>query len=274
MQVSIFRSISEDLTARLDGTFFREGKTSGCRDDRTDLHAALQQAAEKLGTSPTKAEYEDLKMTPAASTILRVIGSWNAAKERAGLETNPSRGSRLKPQPDSVVLPEGVAWGDLLQDQRWHYRNVGRNTQRTLQRRNRLRTWVTKLQSDRGCTACGETDPRCLDFHHPTDDKEQAITDMDPAGHSKGSLRDEIATCKVFMCQLPPETPRHSTGRRSPGGCPHNETETTPGVGIRIPAAVGLSPLCRIGSSMPPVSPSGQRTKDRRSQYVDFRFGT
>jgi len=40
---------------------------------------------------------------------------------------------------DRLVLPEDVEWADLSQDQRWHYKNVEWNTERTLQRRAELR---------------------------------------------------------------------------------------------------------------------------------------
>jgi hypothetical protein len=43
---------------------------------------ALQEAAERLGKSPTKAEYEELGLRPASATIIRVVGGWNEAKER------------------------------------------------------------------------------------------------------------------------------------------------------------------------------------------------
>jgi len=68
---------------------------------------ALQEAAKKLGKSPTKPEYEQLGLTPPSSTIIRNIGGWNRAKQLEDLDTNPSRGSRTQPKPDDVNLPEG-----------------------------------------------------------------------------------------------------------------------------------------------------------------------
>ncbi len=97
---------------------------------------ALREAAERLGESPTKAQYEELGLTPASATILRQIGSWNEAKERAGLETNVSRGSRVASKPDEVDLPDHLVWEELSVDQRWHYRNREWNTERTLRRRH------------------------------------------------------------------------------------------------------------------------------------------
>jgi len=96
-----------------------------------DCIAALREAAERLGESPTKAQYEALGLTPASATIQRVMGGWNDGKKAAGLATNASTGSRVEPKPDGVDLPEHLAWDELSQDQRWHYRNREWNRKRT-----------------------------------------------------------------------------------------------------------------------------------------------
>jgi hypothetical protein len=44
------------------------------RPSEAECLEALQEAADVLGESPTKQQYEELGLTPAASTILRVIG--------------------------------------------------------------------------------------------------------------------------------------------------------------------------------------------------------
>jgi len=180
---------------------------------------ALREAAERLGESPTKADYEELGLTPAASTILRVVGGWNEARERAGLETNASRGSRVAPKPDDVTIPDDAEWAELSQDQRWHYRDVEWNTERTLRRRAKLRAWVNDRKSERGCADCGESDPACLDFHHREGaDKEMEITEMVTYGHSKESLRAETAKCDVLCANChrrehfePPESYREDS---------------------------------------------------------------
>jgi hypothetical protein len=160
---------------------------------------ALREAAERLGESPTKAAYEDLGLTPASATIIRVVGGWNDAKEKAGLETAPSTGSRTKPKPDDVTLSDGMVWEELSVDQRWHYRNVEWNTERTLGRRARLRSWANDRKRKRGCQSCGETDPACLDFHHPDEEsKEMAVTDLITYGHGRKRLREEMAKCDVL----------------------------------------------------------------------------
>ncbi|MBX0349489.1 HNH endonuclease [Halomicroarcula pellucida] len=166
-----------------------------------DCVRALRHAAARLGESPTKVQYEALGLTPASGTIQRVMGGWNAAKEAAGLATNYSRGSRVQAKPEDVDLPEGLAWADLSQDQRWHYRHRETNRRRTLTRRARHRAWVHEQKRDgEGCARCGETDPACLDFHHRDDaDKEMTVSEMVTHGYAKSKLRAEMAKC-VVLC--------------------------------------------------------------------------
>lgn len=81
----------------------------------TDCLHALQEAAATLDASPTKQQYEQLGLTPAASTILRHFDSWNAAKQKAGLDTNASTGSRVGSKPDDVDFTDDE-WAALSQD--------------------------------------------------------------------------------------------------------------------------------------------------------------
>jgi hypothetical protein len=157
-------------------------------------------AAERLGTSPTKAEYEELGFQPASGTIQRVMGSWNGAKEAAGLETNTSTGTRTAPKPDDVTLRDGLSWDELSQNQRWHYRNREWNTERTLNRRAQNRAWVYEYKQDSdGCSRCGENDPACLDFHHRDDtEKDMNISKMITYGFSKEKLRTEMEKCDIL----------------------------------------------------------------------------
>lgn len=160
---------------------------------------ALREAATRLGKSPTKAEYEELGLRPGSATIIRVVGGWNEAKQKAGLETEPSTGSRVKSKPDDVTIPDGKEWEELSVDQRWHYRNVEQNTERTLARRSRLRAWVNERKRERGCRTCGETDPACLDFHHEDPaSKKMAMTDLVTYGYGQEKLRNEMAKCEVL----------------------------------------------------------------------------
>lgn len=160
---------------------------------------SLRKAAERLDESPTKAQYEELGLTPASATIIRTFGSWNEAKETADLETSYSRGSRVGPKPDDVDLPAGTSWEDLSVDQRWHYRNAEWNTERTLQRRSRLRSWLNERKRERGCSRCGVDTAACLDFHHVDETtKDMAVGRMVTFGYGKDALREEIAKCEVL----------------------------------------------------------------------------
>ncbi|MFP8953426.1 homing endonuclease associated repeat-containing protein [Natrialbaceae archaeon A-arb3/5] len=160
---------------------------------------ALRRAAERLGESPTKAQYEDLGLTPASATILRTCGGWNDAKEKAGLKTAYSRGPRVGTKPDDVDLPEGMVWEELTVDQRWHYRNVEWNTERTLRRRSRLRSWLNEQKRERSCSRCAVDSVACLDFHHVDETtKMMAVGRMVTFGYGTDAIRAEIEKCEIL----------------------------------------------------------------------------
>jgi hypothetical protein len=167
---------------------------------REDCLSALEDAASRLGESPTKAQYEELDITPAASTILRHCGSWNDAKAQAGLSTNQSTGPRVEPKPDDVSVPDGETWSSLSQDQRWHYRNRDRNAQRSRDRRRRLREWLHQYRTDKsGCVRCAESSPFCLDFHHADDTRKRlSVNEMVASGYSRETIRTEIEDCQLL----------------------------------------------------------------------------
>lgn len=165
-----------------------------------DCLRALREAAERLGESPTKAAYEELGLTPSASTILRHCDGWNAAKERAGLATNPSRGSRVQPKPGDVEMPDGLVWEELSGDQRWHYKHREASAAKSRRWRAHLRQWVRaeKAASD-GCVRCGESDVACLDFHHPDGvEKDLAVNEMVLMSRAKDAIRVEIERCELL----------------------------------------------------------------------------
>lgn len=164
--------------------------------------SALHDATEILGESPTKAQYEDLGLTPASATIMRVVGGWNAAKERAGLETYDKSeygGPSVAPKPDWVDLPEDKVWEDLSGNQRWYYKNRRKEIDKKERRRAEMRRWVHDYKAaECECARCGEGDPACLDFHH-TGEKELSVSNMVSYGYGKVALRDEIERC-VVLC--------------------------------------------------------------------------
>lgn len=166
----------------------------------TECLRSLREAAARLGESPSKAQYEELGLTPAASTISRVVGGRNDVKVKVDLSTNPSTGSRTAPKPARVELPEGVTWEALSVDQRWHYRHTELNAERTRSRRARLRMWVCerKAASD-GCARCSESDPACLEFRHRAPaEKERSVSELVSYGHGRARLREEMARCDLL----------------------------------------------------------------------------
>ncbi|MCU4743871.1 homing endonuclease associated repeat-containing protein [Natronoglomus mannanivorans] len=52
-----------------------------------DCISSLQEAARKLGKSPTQAEYRELDFSPCVTHICDIVGGWNDAKRAASIET-------------------------------------------------------------------------------------------------------------------------------------------------------------------------------------------
>ena len=42
-----------------------------------DCLEALQEARDRLGETPSRSQYEDLDVSPSATTIMRLFDSWN-----------------------------------------------------------------------------------------------------------------------------------------------------------------------------------------------------
>jgi len=167
--------------------------------DEQDCIDALREATRELGNSPTKAEYEDLGRTPASATIIRTVGGWNDAKERAGLSTNASTGDRVGPPPEGVDDEICEQWDELSVDQRWHYRNREWNTERTRRRRAERREWVAQQKSANGCVQCGESDPAVLDLHHRnSEEKDQKVSRLVIEEAPEERLREEMEKCDAL----------------------------------------------------------------------------
>ncbi|WEL16749.1 HNH family endonuclease [Halorhabdus sp. SVX81] len=170
---------------------------------REDCIRAIQDAAERLGASPTKAEYEALGLTPSASTILRVVGGWNEAKEAAGLQTyaqGENGGIDVQPKPDWVELPAEKDWKELSGNMRWYYKNRERDIAKKDRRRARRRGWLHDYKAEHcRCKRCGEGNPAALDFHHVNaDEKTLGVSKMVANGYAKQKIKDEIDSCQVL----------------------------------------------------------------------------
>lgn len=166
-----------------------------------DCKKALHEAAKKLGKSPSKADYESLDIRPSSSTITRIIGGWNEAKEFAELETY-SKGDNwnnpIHPKPEWVELPEGYVWDELTPQQRWYYQNRDHRMAVKDRRRNRLKRWFHEFKRrECRCDQCGEEHPATIEFHH-VESKEFDVSIMVNHGYSKERIMAEIAKCKVL----------------------------------------------------------------------------
>jgi 5-methylcytosine-specific restriction endonuclease McrA len=169
----------------------------------TECLESIRKAAEHIGTSPTKRQYEELGFTPSSTTILRIVGGWNEAKRRAGLEVyDPGEFGGVKPlpKPDGVELPDDTEWSALTGYQRWYYRNREQVIADREIRRHRLKRWFFEYKRDEcACARCGESHPGCLDFHHvnPTR-KEVGVSELVNRGHSRKRVLAEIEKCMVL----------------------------------------------------------------------------
>lgn len=165
---------------------------------------ALREAAEQLGESPTKAAYEELGLTPASGTIIRVMDGWNAAKEAAGLEIyrqGQSGGIRVQAKPEEIDLADGKEWEELTGHQRWYRKNLEYSRERKERRRRELTRWLYEYKRDEcACERCGETHPGCLEFHHlNSDEKQYGVSEMANRGHAIENILEEIDEC-VVLC--------------------------------------------------------------------------
>lgn len=167
---------------------------------------ALREAKERLGETPSRKQYEGLDLTPSATTIMRLFDSWNAAKERAGLETlspgasSERHGNEVRPKPEDVDLPAEKNWYELTPRQRWYYEHRALEIERANRRIEELVQWFHRLKRDEyDCADCGEGHPACIEFHHPNDDKTEGVAKMVHNGYGRDRVRAEIEKC-VPLC--------------------------------------------------------------------------
>jgi hypothetical protein len=168
-----------------------------------DCVEALREAARRLGESPSKAQYEDLELTPASATVIRTCGGWNRAKERAGLETFTAGSlppGEVAPKPECVELPDDETWEDLSPHQRWYRENREHQEGKKRRRRAMLRKWLYQYKSEHcAYVRCDETDPACLDFHHQdVTEKRDDVSRLVARGFARERIRDEIEKCEVL----------------------------------------------------------------------------
>lgn len=152
---------------------------------KQDCISGLLQAREILGKSPTVKEYQQLDVSPSIPTITKRFGTWNNAKEVAGLTTNKWPQDVLaKGSPDNLDFTESE-WKGLSR-----------------QKRNQMRkqSIVAKRKMESGCVNCGyNKHPSALDFHHTNENKDDSISSLSGRGESIEKIENEIEKC-VVLC--------------------------------------------------------------------------
>lgn len=80
----------EEIEEHLDEILPEDPETvqeTTTKEQKTELIRLLQHAADTLGESPTITEFDKLDLEVSSDTIRHAFGTWNAAKEEAGLRT-------------------------------------------------------------------------------------------------------------------------------------------------------------------------------------------
>lgn len=158
--------------------------SSNKKYSKQDCIESLQEAAEQLGKSPMLEEYRELDLYPTYKTFYDRFGSWNEAKEAAGLKQYSSGRSIIeKPY---ILTVSDEEWENFSAGKRHHLRR---------------RVKLDKLQINAGCQYCGyDSNPRALQFHHTDpDSKEFNISQAYPNGYINWEeAKEEIKKCEIL----------------------------------------------------------------------------
>lgn len=148
-----------------------------------DCTRAICEATEILGKSPSKNEYRELDLSPTTTTIQNICGSWNEAKEMAGVEKTE--------QPNIGEPPEIF---DIAQD-RWE------NFSRQVRNYYRKKSKWDKEKIKRGCNKCGyNKNPKALAWHHTEpSDKKRSISHLIRDRYSEETIEKEVEKC-IVLC--------------------------------------------------------------------------
>jgi hypothetical protein len=135
--------------------------------DSAYLIDCLQKVANELGKSPSRREYlenKDVDM-PTSGTFETNFGSWNEAKEAAGLEKHHPEGQGRPPS----GCPENI---DISQEE---WEGLERNKRYRLRKKSR----IYEIKSNSECKKCGFSGhPASLDFHHPDENKSGNVAEL------------------------------------------------------------------------------------------------
>ena len=82
---------------------------------------------------------------------------------------------------------------------RRYYRNNKRKiNQYAFQWRRKRYDWFIKYKQTHPCERCGQSDYRCLEFHHPEGRKESNLSVGSMINHRKETLLEEMKRCQIL----------------------------------------------------------------------------
>lgn len=85
---------------------------------------------------------------------------------------------------------------------KWHADNYPNFAERhklaVKQRKEAAQKYITEYKAQRGCARCPEKEPCCLDFHHSSGQKEDAISRGVHNGWSIAHIQSEIEKCTIL----------------------------------------------------------------------------
>jgi hypothetical protein len=199
------------------------------RFTKQDYIDAIKYVADKIGKSPSVSEYKANKKDhhPGNSVICNNLGSWNNAKELAGLDILNSAGRSRYSKKEAINALQSVAdkigkspsqreyianKKDHHPSSNWIKCNLGswNNAKDTagLKKSDNVginykdkELFLRKIKKQVQCKKCGLQGPnRRLHFHHvKPDTKVEKVTTMVNRDYSMEELRAEIKKC-VILC--------------------------------------------------------------------------
>lgn len=148
---------------------------------KNDCIEALKEAAELLDKSPTAPEYRELDIYPTYSVFYDKFGSWNKAKEEAGLEEYSNHREMLD-KPDNIEIDGD--WEEISASRRFKLRNISK---------------LAKYKIKIGCQKCGYCKhPSALDFHHKDNSEKSYNISQEVLDVGFENIIDEIEKCEVL----------------------------------------------------------------------------
>lgn len=152
---------------------------------RHDFIMAILDVADKVGDSPTERQYREYSkdIDPSVSQLKDRLGSWNEAKEIAGIKKYDNN-SREVDYSIVDISSDDLDWEEL-----------STRKKRIIRRRE----WFKKYKDYFSCSYCSEDRNPALQFHHEVPaNKIDNISDMANRGYSKKAILQEMNKCEVI----------------------------------------------------------------------------